>query len=81
MAARLASGRNVKPMLTKSINGQNVHDDKEFEDLKVDKANLKLSEKHFSRLVMIGGVQPMDHASLMMRIEWQVKLAPARSGI
>ena len=45
MAARLASGRNVKPMLTKSINGQNVHDDKEFEDLKVDKANLKIIRK------------------------------------
>ena len=45
MAARLASGRNVKPMLTKSINGQNVHDDKEFEDLKVDKANLNIIRK------------------------------------
>ena len=45
MAARLASGRNVKPMLTKSINGQNIHDDKEFEDLKVDKANLNIIRK------------------------------------
>ena len=45
MAARLASGRNVKPMLTKSINGQNVHDDKEFEALKVDKANLNIIRK------------------------------------
>ena len=45
MAARLASGRNVKPMLTKSINGQNVHDDKEFEDLKVSKANLNIIRK------------------------------------
>ena len=45
MAARLASGRNVKPMLTKSINGQNVHDDKEFEDLKVDKTNLNIIRK------------------------------------
>ncbi len=45
MVARLASGRNVKPMLTKSINGQNVHDDKEFEDLKVDKANLNIIRK------------------------------------
>ena len=45
MAARLASGRNVKPMLTKSINGQNVHDDKEFEDLKVGKANLNIIRK------------------------------------
>ena len=45
MAARLASGRNVKPMLTKSINGQNVHDVKEFEDLKVDKTNLNIIRK------------------------------------
>ena len=45
MAARLASGRNIRPMLTKSINGQNVHDDKEFEDLKVDKANLNIIRK------------------------------------
>ena len=45
MAARLASGRNVKPMLTKSINGQNVHDDKEFEDLKVSKTNLNIIRK------------------------------------
>ena len=45
MAARLASGRNIKPILTKSINGQNVHDDKEFEDLKVDKANLNIIRK------------------------------------
>ena len=45
MAARLASGRNVKPMLTKSINGQNVHDDKEFEDLKVDRTNLNIIRK------------------------------------
>ena len=45
MAARLASGRNVKPMLTKSINGQNVYDDKEFEDLKVGKANLNIIRK------------------------------------
>jgi penicillin-binding protein 2 len=45
MAARLASGRNVKPILTKSINGQNFHDDKEFEDLKVDKANLNIIRK------------------------------------
>ena len=42
---------------------------------------LKSSERHFSRLVMIGVVQPMDHASSMMHIEWQVKLGPARSGI
>ena len=49
MAARLASGRNVKPMLTKSINGQNVHDDKEFEDLKVDKANLNIIRKALFR--------------------------------
>ena len=45
MAARLASGRNVKPILTKSINGQNIHDDKEFENLKVDKANLNIIRK------------------------------------
>ena len=45
MAARLASGRNVKPILTKSINGQNVHGDKEFEDLKIEKANLKIIRK------------------------------------
>ncbi|MEL0128095.1 MAG: penicillin-binding protein 2 [Paracoccaceae bacterium] len=45
MAARLASGRNVKPILTKSINGQNFHDDKEFEDLKVGKANLDIVRK------------------------------------
>ena len=45
MAARLASGRNVKPMLTKSINGQNVNDDKEFEDLKIGKANLNIIRK------------------------------------
>ncbi|NCX86344.1 MAG: penicillin-binding protein 2 [Rhodobacteraceae bacterium] len=45
MTARLASGRNVKPILTKSINGQNFHDDKEFEDLKVDKANLNIIRK------------------------------------
>ena len=45
MAARLASGRNVKPMLTKSINGQNVRDDKEFEDLKVGKTNLNIIRK------------------------------------
>ena len=45
MAARLASGRNVKPMLTKSINGQNVHDDKEFEDLKISKSNLNIIRK------------------------------------
>ena len=45
MAARLASGRNVKPMLTKSINGQNVHDDIEFEDLKVGKTNLNIIRK------------------------------------
>ena len=45
MAARLASGRNVKPMLTKSINGQNVQDDKEFEDLKVGKTNLNIIRK------------------------------------
>ena len=45
MAARLASGRNVKPVLTKSINGQNVHDDEEFEDLKVGKANLNIIRK------------------------------------
>ena len=45
MAARLASGRNVKPILIKSINGQNVHDGKEIEDLKVDKANLKIIRK------------------------------------
>ena len=45
MVARLASGRNVKPMLTKSINGQNVNDDKEFEDLKVGKANLNIVRK------------------------------------
>jgi penicillin-binding protein 2 len=45
MAARLASGRNVKPILTKSINGQNFHDDKEFEDLKVDKVNLNIIRK------------------------------------
>ena len=59
MAARLASGRNVKPMLTKSINGQNVHDDKEFEDLKVDKANLNIIRKALLKLVMIGEAQPM----------------------
>ena len=45
MAARLASGRNVKPSLTKSINGQNVHDGKKIEDLKVDKAHLKIIRK------------------------------------
>jgi penicillin-binding protein 2 len=45
MAARLASGRNVKPILTKSINGQNFHDDKKFEDLKVDKVNLNIIRK------------------------------------
>ena len=45
MTARLASGKNVKPMLTKSINGQSVHDGKEFEDLNVDKANLKIIRK------------------------------------
>ena len=45
MVARLASGRNVKPTLTKSINGQNNHDDKEFEDLKVGKANLNIIRK------------------------------------
>lgn len=42
MAARIASGKNVKPSLTKSINGQNVHDGKKIEDLKVDKAHLKI---------------------------------------
>ena len=45
MAARLASGRNVKPILIKSINGQNVHYVEEIEDLKVDKANLKIIRK------------------------------------
>ena len=45
MAARLASGRNVKPLLTKSINGQNVHDGKKIEDLKIDKAHLKIIRK------------------------------------
>ncbi len=45
MVARLASGRNVKPILTKSINGQNINDDKEFEDLKVGKANLNIIRK------------------------------------
>ena len=45
MAARIASGRNVKPMLTKSINGQNVQDGKKIEDLKVDKAHLKIIRK------------------------------------
>ena len=45
MVARLASGKNVKPILTKSINGQNIHDDKEFEDLKVDKTNLNIIRK------------------------------------
>ena len=59
MAARLASGRNVKPMLTKSINGQNVHDDKEFEDLKVGKANLNIIRKALLKLAMIGEAQPM----------------------
>ena len=45
MAARLASGKNVKPLLTKSINGQNVHDGKKIEDLKIDKAHLKIIRK------------------------------------
>ena len=45
MAARLASGRNVKPLLTKSINGQNIHDGKKIEDLKIDKAHLKIVRK------------------------------------
>ena len=45
MAARLASGRNIKPLLTKSINGQTVHDGKKIEDLKIDKAHLKIIRK------------------------------------
>ena len=45
MAARLASGRNVKPLLTKSVNGQNVNDGKKIEDLKIDKAHLKIIRK------------------------------------
>ena len=45
MTARLASGKIIKPILTKSINGQNFHNDKEIEDLKVDKANLKIIRK------------------------------------
>ena len=45
MAARLASGRNVKPILTKSINGQNIHNLKNIEDLDIDKSHLKIVRK------------------------------------
>ena len=45
MAARLASGKNVKPILTKSINGQNIHNLKNIEDLDVDKSYLKIIRK------------------------------------
>ena len=45
MAARLASGKNVKPILTKSINGQNIHDLKNIEDLDIDKSHLKFVRK------------------------------------
>ena len=37
MTARLASGRNVNPILTKSINGQNINNLKNIEDLDKDK--------------------------------------------
>ena len=45
MAARLASGRNVNPILTKSINGQNIHNLKNIQDLDIEKSHLKIVRK------------------------------------
>ena len=42
MAARLASGKNVKPVLTKSINGRNIHDLENIKDLDIEKPHLKI---------------------------------------
>jgi penicillin-binding protein 2 len=42
MAARLASGKNVKPVLTKSINGRNIHDLENIKDLDIEKSHLKI---------------------------------------
>ena len=42
MTARLASGKNVKPVLTKSINGQNIANIKNIEDLDIEKSHLKI---------------------------------------
>ena len=42
MAARLANGKNVKPILTKSINGKNIHDLRNIEDLNIEKSHLKI---------------------------------------
>ena len=45
MAARLASGKKVNPILTKSINGRNIHNLKNIEDLDIDKSYLKIIRK------------------------------------
>ena len=45
MAARLASGQNVNPILTKSINGQNIHNLKNIQDLDIEKSHLKIVRK------------------------------------
>ena len=45
MAARLANGKNVKPILTKSINGQNIHDLGNIEDLNIEKSHLEIVRK------------------------------------
>jgi penicillin-binding protein 2 len=45
MAARLANGKNVKPILTKSINGKNIHNLENIEDLDIEKSHLKIVRK------------------------------------
>ena len=45
MAARLANGKNVKPILTKSINGRNIHNLENIEDLDIEKSHLKIVRK------------------------------------
>ena len=45
MAARLANGKNVKPILTKSINGKNIHNLENIEDSDIEKSHLKIVRK------------------------------------
>ena len=45
MAARLASGRNINPILTKSINGRNIHNLGNIEELDIQKSHLKIVKK------------------------------------
>jgi len=45
MAARLANGKNIKPILTKSINGKNIHNLENMEDLDIEKSHLKIVRK------------------------------------